>query len=58
MNKNEEIIKNAYIVRREYDSVINCFFNEANRSTCRDYNTDIAKTVFANKRNAVYFAID
>ena len=45
-------------MKKEYDSVLNCFFSEADINTSRDYNVDIERTVFANKRNAVYFAID
>ena len=57
-NKSSESIRNAYIVKREYDSVLNAFTTQADRSTARDYNEDMSRVVFANKRNAVYFAID
>ena len=57
-NKRDDIVKNAYIVKREYDSVLNCFFDQADRNTARDYNDNIERIIFANKRNAIYFAID
>ena len=57
-NKSQDIIRNAYIVKREYDSVLNAFTTHADRNTARDYNDEMEKLVFANKRNSVYFAID
>lgn len=58
VNKSFDVIKNAYTVKREYDSVLNAFTTEADRNTSRDYNDNFDGLVFANKRNAVYFAID
>ncbi len=57
-NKSFDSIRNAYIVKREYDSVLNAFTTNADRNTARDYNDEMDRLVFANKRNAVYFAID
>ena len=57
-NSNESHIKNALRVKHEYDRVLNCFFNQADRNTARDYIMPTDQTVWANKRNAVYFAID
>ena len=57
-NKNEFVLTNAYRVKREYDSVLNAFTTHADRNTSRDYNDALDRLKFANKRNAVYFAIE
>ena len=57
-NKSEEIIKNAYYVKNQYDSNLNCFPQDARRNTSRDYVVDMQNMVFNNKLHSVYFAID
>lgn len=59
MNDDESVNKAAYLIKQQYNNKLNCFFDQASRTTARDYikpvNVDYD---WGAKLNTIYHALE
>jgi hypothetical protein len=59
LNQQFSVVEAVSRVKREYNRRLNCFFDQVNRSTARDYIKPVDEAYDWNaKRNAAYHAIE